>query len=66
MKFHVISYASTAIDIVTITDTFTSADAQLVIESMENFDPKGSTVLTQCVVVLCLDVANCCMHHWVM
>ncbi|CAL8343280.1 unnamed protein product [Arctogadus glacialis] len=40
MKFHVVSYASAAIDIVTIVDTFISADAQLVIEDIEKFNPK--------------------------
>ena len=66
MKIHVVSYASEAIDIVTIIDTFISADAQLVIEEIEKFDPKGRTALTQCGIVLCPDVVNCCIHHWFM
>ncbi|CAL8349815.1 unnamed protein product [Lota lota] len=46
MKFHVTSFASKAIDIVTIAETYISTDAQLVIESIQDFDPnvhKGNT-----------------------
>ncbi|CAL8360753.1 unnamed protein product [Merluccius merluccius] len=39
MKFHVTSFASTAVDIVTITDTYTSTFVGLVIERIQKFDP---------------------------
>ncbi|KAK0135378.1 Complement factor B [Merluccius polli] len=39
MKFHVTSFASAAVDIVTITDTYTSTFVGLVIERIQKFDP---------------------------
>ena len=50
--FHVTSFASAAIDIVDIMDTFTSTHAGTVIKRIKQFDPKGKTIPTRVICVV--------------